>query len=155
MRTMKRMIFSLLFVVGFSSAIMAQKYDVNWEKKYGKAVETARKQNKPILIFFTGSDWCGPCKMLVEDFFESKRFGKLARENFVVYKADFPKNRYLVTLSQHKKNDYLSRMYGVNSYPTIVVIDKEGKELGRKSGYNLMRDTRYHFIFLKDILKYI
>ena len=49
MRTMKRMIFSLLFVVGFSSAIMAQKYDVNWEKMYGKAVETARKHNKPIL----------------------------------------------------------------------------------------------------------
>lgn len=150
---MKRMIFSLLFVVGFSSAIMAQKHDVNWEKEYDKAVETARNQNKPILIFFTGSDWCGPCKMLVDDFFESKRFGKLAAKNFVIYEADFPRNSYLVTLSQRKKNDYLSRMYGVNSYPTIVVIDEEGKELGRKEGYNLMRDTRYHFRFLKDLLK--
>ena len=150
---MKKRIFSLLFVVGFSSVLLAQKHDVKWQEDYDNAVKIAQKQDKPILIFFTGSDWCGPCKMLVKDIFETKRFEKLAKENFVIYEADFPRNKDLITLKQRKKNYYLSRMYDVNSYPTIVIIDKDGKELGRKRSYNLMRDTSYHYSFLKDILK--
>jgi thioredoxin-related protein len=152
---MKKRIFSLLFIVGFSTAIVAQKHEVNWEKDYDKAVKIAKKQNKPILIFFTGSDWCGPCKMLVADFFESKKFEKITKENFVIYEADFPRNQDLITQKQRKKNYFLSRMYDVNSYPTVVVIDKDGKELGRKKSYNMMRDASYHFKFLKDILKNI
>ena len=46
-----------------------------------------------MLIFFTGSDWCGPCKMLVEDFFESDKFKEIAEKEFVLYEADFPRNK--------------------------------------------------------------
>lgn len=152
---MKKKILSILFVVGFSSMLLAQNHEVKWQEDYDKAMKIAKKQNKPLLIFFTGSDWCGPCKMLVEDFFESKKFEKLAKENFVIYEADFPRNRDLVTAKQRKNNYYLSRMYDVYSYPTIVVIDENGKELGRKKSYNMMRDSSYHFRFLRDIIKNI
>ena len=81
---MKNKVFSLLFVIGFSTVLLAQKHNIKWEKDYEKAVKIAKKQDKPILIFFTGSDWCGPCKMLVEDLFETNRFGKLAKDSFVI-----------------------------------------------------------------------
>lgn len=141
--------------MGFSSLLLAQNHEVEWEKDFDKAKKIAKRQHKPLLIFFTGSDWCGPCKMLVEDFFESKKFKKLANENFVIYEADFPRNRDLITAKQRKNNYYLSRMYDVGSYPTIVVIDEKGNVLGRKKSYNLMRDTSYHFKFLRDIIKNI
>ncbi len=152
---MKKIIFSLLFVVGFSFMSFGQNHEVKWQEDYDKAVKMAKKHKKPILLFFTGSDWCGPCKMLVADFFESKKFAKIAKENLVIYEADFPRNRDLLTQKQRKNNYYLSRMYDVSSYPTIVIIDKNGKELGRKKSYNLMRDPSYHFRFLKKVLKNI
>lgn len=150
---MKKSILSILFVAFVSTTMMAQSHDVDWEKDYDKAVKIAKKKNKPILIFFTGSDWCGPCKDLSADFFETKRFQKIADENFVLYEADFPRNRDLVSPKQKKNNYYLGTLYDVNSYPTIVVIDKNGKELGRRKSYNFMRDPSYHFKFVKDILK--
>ena len=152
---MKKVIISLLFVVGFSFISFGQSHDVKWQEDYDKAVKKAKKQNKPILLFFTGSDWCGPCKMLVSDFFESKKFSKIADESLIVYEVDFPRNKDLITQKQRKKNYYLSRMYDVNSYPTIVIIDKNGNEIARKKSYNLMRDPSYHFNFLKKALKNI
>lgn len=150
---MKKLTFSLIFIFGFLFLTFAQEQKVNWQEDYDKAVKIAKKQNKPVLIFFTGSDWCGPCKMLTQDFFNSSEFVKLAEDKLVIYEADFPRNRDLTTESQRKKNYYLSTMYDVESYPTIVVIDKNGNELGRKKSYNLMRDTSYHFKFLSDILE--
>ena len=152
---MKKIILSLLLVVGFSSMSFGQDHDVKWQDDYDKAVKKAKKQDKPILLFFTGSDWCGPCKMLVEDFFESNKFAKIAKESFVVYEADFPKNKDLLTDKQRKKNYFLRGMYDVNSYPTIVIIDKDGNELARRKSYNLMRDPSYHFQLLKNVLKNI
>ena len=152
---MKKIILNLLFVVGFSFLSVAQNHQMNWQEDYAKAVKIAKKQHKPILIFFTGSDWCGPCKMLTEDFFESDKFKEIAEENFVVYEANFPRNRDLITPKQRKNNYYLSTMYNINSYPTIIIIDANGNELGRKKSYNLMRDPSYHFQFLKKVLRSI
>lgn len=152
---MKKIIFTLLFTVGFSFISFAQDHQVDWQDDYDKAVKKAKKQDKPILLFFTGSDWCGPCKMLVADFFESDKFAKIADEDLIIYEADFPRNKDLITQKQRKKNYFLSRMYDVGSYPTIVIIDKNGKEIARKKSYNLMRDPSYHFQFLKKALKNI
>ncbi len=153
---MKKLVFSLLFIFGFSFMSFVQSQEVKWQEDYDKAVKKAKKQDKPILLFFTGSDWCGPCKMLVKDFFESNKFAKTANEkNLIVYKADFPNNKDLVSPKKRKKNYFLKTMYDVGSYPTIVIIDKNGNELARKKSYNLMRDPSYHFKFLKKVLKNI
>ncbi|PHR69019.1 MAG: thioredoxin [Lutibacter sp.] len=152
---MKKTVFSLLFVVGFLFMSFGQNHEVKWQEDYDKAVKKAKKQNKLILLYFTGSDWCGPCKDLNVDFFETKRFSKIADENFIVYKADFPHNLDLLTQKQRKKNYYLSRMYDVGSYPTIVIIDKNGNEIARRKSYSMMRDPSYHFKLLKRALKNI
>jgi len=128
---------------------------VSWEQSYESAKSISKAENKPILIFFTGSDWCGPCKKLVSDFFESDKFRGIAENEFVLYEADFPRNKSLVTKSQKKDNARLGSKYGVSSYPTLVVVNEKEKELGKIKGYNLMRETNYHFDFLDDVLNKI
>ena len=71
----------------------------------------------------------------------------------MLYEADFPKRKgNNLSDEKRKKNFWLSGMYDVNSYPTIVIIDANGKEIARKKSYNLMRDPSYHFRFLKEVL---
>ncbi len=118
-----------------------------WESSFERATKLAKKEHKPILIFFSGSDWCGPCKMLTADFFDSYAFKKRAKE-MVLYEADFPRDRTKLTKEQRKINAKLGTIYNVRSYPTIIMINSEGDELGRQKGYTLLRETKDHFAFL-------
>lgn len=156
---MKSTYFSLLVVLGFIFSTKAQdriavnsSSDIIWEQNFSKAERLSKSKDKPLLIFFTGSDWCGPCKMLVSDVFETDKFKNEVKKDFILYEADFPRNKDLITDSQRDTNYNLKEKYGVNSYPTIVIINKKGKELGKLKGYNLMRDTSYHYAFFENTL---
>jgi len=158
---MKKVLICCFLTLFTSSLLVAQGNAVSentgtsWEQDFSKAKSLAKKTNKPILVFFTGSDWCGPCKMLNADIFEAEEFKNLSENEFVLYEADFPRNRNLVSKSQQNDNVVLKDKYGINSYPTIVIINEKGKEFGRMKGYNLMRDTSYHYSFFEDTLKKI
>ncbi|MDV7187108.1 thioredoxin family protein [Lutibacter sp. TH_r2] len=154
---MRKIFLSCLIVVGSICFIHAQDSvevasNLDWEQSFKKAEKISKKKNKPILIFFTGSDWCGPCKMLVEDFFNTSKFGQLS-DKFVLYEADFPRSTDLVTKEQQAYNKQLQSKYKIHSYPTIVVVGSNGNEISRKKGYNLMRDSSYHFSFIESIIK--
>ena len=157
---MNRVFISFLIFINFITVGQAQdSVTINtsansiWEHDFSKAEKLTKSTDKPLLIFFTGSDWCGPCKMLVADVFESDRFNKEVKNDFILYEADFPRNADLITSSQKSDNYKLKNKYKVSSYPTIVIINDKGKELGRLKGYNLMRDTSYHYSFFSDTHK--
>lgn len=161
---MKKIIVACFFTLAFSFFTSAQDRveestsshnQLNWEGSFKKAQKLAKAQEKPLLIFFTGSDWCGPCKMLVTDFFDSEKFKEIAAEEFILYEADKPRNNDLITEAQKEDNAKLRTKYKVNSYPTIIILDSKGNEIGRKKSYNLMRDTSYHYQFLEETLNKI
>ncbi|SDX47760.1 Thioredoxin-like domain-containing protein [Lutibacter oricola] len=141
---------SVAFVNAQDSVKNAHK--VKWEESFTKAERLSKSKNKPMLIFFTGSDWCGPCKMLIEDFFSTEKFSSY-KDKYVLYEADYPRNRDLVSASQKKDNSKLQKKYGVSSFPTIVIVDSKGKELDRRKGYNFMRDPSYHFALIEKHIK--
>jgi len=66
---------------------------LNWQTDFNKAKEDASKQNKAILISFSGSDWCGPCIRMEKEIFESDVFTNYATNNLVLVKADFPREK--------------------------------------------------------------
>ena len=155
---MKKIVLSCLLLVGSVFFVNAQdsievKYTVNWEQNFSKAEKIAKKKDKSLLIFFTGSDWCGPCKMLVEDFFETEQFKSIADKDLVLYEANNPRNKDLVTDAQREDNLKLGSKFNVSSYPTIIVLNSKGKEIGRRKSYNMMRDPSYHFNFIEETLK--
>lgn len=148
----KVLVLSLFFLSLVINAQEKHSKITNWQSDYSNAKEMAGSGQKPILVFFTGSDWCGPCKKLVADFFNSDEFNKIADKELVLYEADFPRNKRKVTDQQKKVNSKLKAKFDVNSYPTVLVIDNDEKILGRITGYNLT-STKTHFVMLNSILK--
>jgi thiol-disulfide isomerase/thioredoxin len=92
------------------------------------------KENKPVLVDFTGSDWCPPCKSLHKVVFESPEFAAAAK-GYVLVELDFPR-----TISQppelKAKNRGWQQKYAVNSFPTVLLLDaKSGDVFGRVGGF--------------------
>ncbi len=105
----------------------------SWITDFSKASAIAKKENKKMLLNFTGSDWCGWCIRLEEEVFSRKEFIAYARENYVLVKLDFPL-RKRQPYSKKKQNNALGRKYGIRGYPTIVVLHPSGK-VHKKGGY--------------------
>lgn len=149
---MKQFLFVVVFFIGFSLSAQ-EDVKLNWLTDFNKAKKISKKTKKPILIYFTGSDWCPPCKMLKEDFFNTKEFQKKA-EGLVLVMADFPRRIDIITPEQKKQNVKLASQYNKqNKFPNIVVVNSKGKEIDHIMSYNMMRDPSRHFSFIDKILK--
>lgn len=84
---------------------------------------------------FTGSDWCPPCKALHKNVLTKPEFEAYARTNLVLVEVDFP-NQKPQSEALKKANEALQAKFKVDGYPTVILLDAEGKELYRKSGYS-------------------
>lgn len=156
---MKKLILILTVLVafqGFSQSYSEEEFEtsnLNWLLDFDQAKLESQKTKKPIVIYFTGSDWCGPCKMLKQDFFSSEKFEKLAND-LVLVKVDIPRRRDIVTPEQLEKNHSLVRKYNKKGgYPNLVAVDGKGKVIGELSGYTFLRETDRHFNFIQSILE--
>mmetsp|Transcript_14231 Transcript_14231/g.37687 ORF Transcript_14231/g.37687 Transcript_14231/m.37687 type:complete len:151 (+) Transcript_14231:685-1137(+) len=148
---MQKLVF--LFLVLISTTINAQDSQLNWLLDFDRAKNISKEQDKPILVYFTGSDWCGPCKRLKADFFSSEDF-KVKANDFVLLLVDMPRRTDIITPEQRQKNIVLMKKYNKKgSFPNIFGLDSNGKVLAEISGYNMMRDTSYHFAFLDKLQK--
>jgi thioredoxin-related protein len=125
---------------------------LNWETDFNVAKTKAKKSNKPILMLFTGSDWCPPCKLLKKDFFNSTQF-KSKSKDFVLLLVDFPKNKDLISGTQVAQNKELNKAYGVRSLPTLIAVNHNGNVIDKIKSYNAQRDTSAHFEFIDKISK--
>jgi thioredoxin-related protein len=105
-----------------------------WETDFEKAKATAKAENKHILIDFSGSDWCGWCVKLDKEVFSQKAFKDYAKENLVLVLADFPRDKSGQSDELKKQNDKLMKEYGVRSFPTVFILNPEGKPID-KTGY--------------------
>jgi protein disulfide-isomerase len=106
---------------------------LNWKTDLNQALATAKKENKDVLINFTGSDWCQWCKRLSDEVFSKKEFEDFANKNLVLVKVDFPRNIEQSNATKYY-NQQLANMYGVKGFPTIILLDKNGRGL-LKTGY--------------------
>lgn len=101
---------------------------------YDEALELAKNENKPVLLEFTGSDWCPPCKMMKQQTLSKDEFKTFADQNIVFVELDFPRSRQLEP-GVVKQNAELQEKYSVQGYPTFILVDNAGKELGRTVGF--------------------
>ncbi|MCH2196572.1 thioredoxin family protein [Kordia sp.] len=149
---MKKLLFLATFFIGFS-AVAQEEVKLDWLTDFEEAKKIAKKEKKPILIYFTGSDWCPPCKMLKEDFFYTEKFKEKSKD-FVLVMADFPRRIDIITDEQRQQNQKLARKYNTkNKFPNIVAVNHKGKELDNIMSYNMMRNTDRHYKFIEKVLK--
>lgn len=105
-----------------------------WFTDLAKAQAKATAEKKLVLIDFTGSDWCPPCKNLHKTVLTSEEFTKFAKENLVLVDIDFP-NSKPQSAELKAANKELAKKFGITGYPTIIVLDATGKEVFKKVGY--------------------
>ncbi len=103
-----------------------------WGTDYTKALAAVKGTNKHVLINFTGSDWCIWCKRLSKEVFTQQPFIDYAKENLVLLTMDFPQ-KIKQTEEMKKQNDALAKQYNIEGFPTLVILDKNGKEINRAS----------------------
>ena len=120
-----------------------------WMTDFAAAQAKARAENKPLLVDFTGSDWCGWCIRLDEEVFSQSAFQAYAAAELVLVEIDFPRRK---TLSAELKaqNEALAQQYGIRGFPTILLLSPEG-ELIEKTGYRRGGPESY-VAHLKEIL---
>ena len=119
---MKTLTTLLLLITAFA----ATAGDLSWETDFEKAKQVAASENKTILINFTGSDWCGWCKRLDREVFSKDEFSAFAGSKLVLVKIDFPKYEALPE-AQQAANQKLAEKYGIQGFPSILLVDASGK----------------------------
>ena len=132
----------ILFVLLFTACNNGQTSEsLNWQANLEEAVAQAKKENKAVLVNFTGSDWCKWCMKLNDEVFSQSEFETYAEQNLVLVRLDFPRN---IQQSNETKmyNNSLAQRYGIQGFPTILVFDNQGKMVA-KTGYQPGGATNY------------
>ena len=124
---------ALLISAGLALTAASAFAKSGWVEDYEKALATAKAEKKMVLIDFTGSDWCSWCIKLDKEVFSKPKFKEYAKEKFVLVEIDFPQTKRLSKPKQ-AAHDALAKKYSVEGFPTVIVLDSEGKEIG-KLGY--------------------
>ena len=111
----------------------AAEEKLHWLTDFGAAKAQARSENKMLLMNFTGSDWCPPCIQLEKELFSKPEFAQYAAKSLVLLEVDFPRRKEL-SAEQRAANNKLAGEYGIEGFPTIIVLNSDSKPLG-KFGY--------------------
>lgn len=123
---------------------------LKWELNLERALKKARKQNKRVLVYFSGSDWCAPCKKLEQDFFENKDFEALLN-TYVLVNIDMPRRIDILSEKQLKYNKQIISKYNSEKvFPKVILLNSRGKIAGKMSGYSQLRDVKPYTDFLKS-----
>ncbi len=125
---------ALLFTAAFAAFSTLASAADGWMTDYNKALEKAKTEKKMVLLDFTGSDWCPPCMQLEKDIFSQAKFKEYAEKNLVLVELDFPQTKELAA-NLKTQNDKLAKDYAIKGYPTLIVLDSEGKKSWEKVGY--------------------
>jgi protein disulfide-isomerase len=119
----------------FSITASTQLSDTSqqWLKDYARALAQAKAERKYLFINFTGTDWCPYCVKLEEEVLSKHQFKSYARKNLVLLRLDFPRT-YALSPAIKKYNDDIANKYGITGYPTVILLDSDGTNIG-KTGY--------------------
>ncbi len=109
------------------------KAEAVWHTDFAKAQKLAKDSGKPILMNFSGSDWCYWCIKLDKEVFHEKAFKDYAAENVVLVLVDTP-SKVKQPAELKKQNDALKAKYSIRGFPTVILLDSEGKKVAQ-TGY--------------------
>ena len=124
-------------------AVKTASAKIKWYASVEKARKALKGEKKSILVFFTAPAWCGPCRSLEKGPIADEKFAEAVKKNIAV-KYDFS-NRGRVP----ETSKAALKKYNVSGFPTLLVLDADGKEKGRIVGN---RPAGSFFSMLNDFL---
>lgn len=145
---MKTTLRLLSFAAFLAASALAHAAGQGWSTDYEAAKTQAKAEGKRVLLEFHGSDWCPPCKKLNKEVLSTDEFRQLVEGKFILVDLDFPR-KAANSQELRAKNGPVSDAYKVEGFPTVIILDANGKELGRTEGYASKED------FLKFLRQYL
>lgn len=122
---------------------------VRWYTNFQEALAAAQKENKDLLINFSGSDWCIFCIRLEKDVFAQEAFAREAEKYFVFMLVDFPNDPSKQPEEVRKQNQQLARRYRFrNLFPTLYLAQPDGTPYAMAE-YQPLGPTEYLDYLLK------
>lgn len=111
--------------------------DNGWLTSFDEAKQLSKEKNIPILLNFSGSDWCGPCIRMKKEIFESATFMDFAANRLILLNADFPRRKKnQLSDFQLKQNEALAEKYNpLGKFPLTLLLDADGKLLKEWDGF--------------------
>ncbi len=129
---MKRFLIILAAIASMSSVSSAA--ESLWMTDFTAALERSKKENKPILMNFTGSDWCGWCVKLSQEVFNTKVFKAYAEKNLILMEVDFPQNKPQ-SAKLRAQNEGLKQALNVEGFPTLFLVNSKLEVITPTLGY--------------------
>ena len=116
-----------------NSSSANDKNGLTWHTNVEEAIAVAQKEDKSVLVQFSGSDWCKWCIKLNNEVFHKKEFADYAKENLILVNLDFPRS---ISQTEEVKNynRSVATKYGIQGFPTVLLMDKNGKVV-KYTGY--------------------
>lgn len=105
-----------------------------FDADYDAAVKRAKASSKPLLVLFTGSDWCSWCVKLESEVFSKREFLDYATNNWELVVVDFPQKKKIPPEFKKRYRE-LQKKYSVRGFPTVLLLDAEGNKL-HEGGYS-------------------
>ena len=124
-----------------------------WTHDFDAAVKYAKANKKHILLNFTGSDWCGWCKLMDKQVFYMAAWKTYAAKNLAMVYVDFPRNTSLVPQKFVKRNKDLQAKYKVSGYPTYLLVAPNGNTVLGKTGAGREKTPESFSAELAQIIK--
>ena len=121
---MKKIILIAFFFIGIS---VSQAQELKWYTDVKEAITVSNKEKKPLLLFFTGSDWCGWCIRLQKEVLKTPEFNKWASESVILVELDFPR-RTAQSDEIKKQNNELQQVFGIQGFPTVYFANAKVKD---------------------------
>lgn len=146
--------FLCLFAVTTLKSQVVEKFDTSlWVSNITQAKALSVEKNIPIMLVFSGSDWCIPCMKLKKQILLTDTFSVYAKDHFVLLNLDFPrKSKNKLSSEQQSHNDQLASQYNMQGvFPLVVIINKEGEILG-STGFLDLTPAEY-ITYLESLLK--
>jgi protein disulfide-isomerase len=123
------LIVSALLVTLLAPSGHAATKPVTWLPNMTAALAYAKKQNKPILAYFSGSDWDEWGKKLDKEVLKSDMFAEWSSKNVILFQADFAANKKQDLYK--KQNEDLKTKYQIAVVPTFLLLDSDGEVIAR------------------------
>jgi thioredoxin-related protein len=115
-----------------SSSPAADKFE--WLTDFKRAQQEAKTRNRPLLIQFTGSDWCPPCIQMQKEILDTPEFRSYAAKNFILLELDYPRGKTQPP-ELAAQNRELAQKFMVEGFPCILVLGSDGTPRAQRTGY--------------------
>ncbi len=120
--------FAILFFLSFSLSFSLSA--LQWQTDYDKVVALSRQDEKPILLFFNGSDWSGEAMWMKREVLDTLAFEQKIAHRFLCMEIDFPEH---TALSEKKmaQNQELKKRFHVQETPTLLLLDSQERVIAQ------------------------